>query len=407
MLTSARIRNFKAVADSGVLNLGALNAFIGRNGSGKSSVLEFLEFLSVALESDVRTAGAPFRRGRDLIRGWRSDSDEAVLALTFAPGDVSAGDSVEYSMGISAGDDGDAIEIASEALSVKFGAESTEIIRTVDGVRMFRVPSTRLRGQVKGARVRPRSAVGEREAGEWTRVDDRLTPALKLVDRSFSTGGVALRTWLQAAVALRLSPSAVAEFAPRRPVRGMKRLDPMGLQTAELLSTLDRDELSVLLEKLRFVSREFSHIKSHTPAGPGDQRYFLLTERVRGRKTEVPAWVLSEGTRRLAAMLAVLLRSPTAPLVMLEEVENGFDPWTLRFVLDELVSATERGTQIVLTSHSPFLMNLLPRDVFQFVRRGEDGACFSRIHGERGAARAAKAMGVGDAYASNLLGRLS
>lgn len=405
MLTKVRVQNFKAIADSGEIALDRLNAFIGRNGSGKSSIIEFLELLSNALEFDVRFASVPFRRGRDAIRGWRRESDTAVLSLTFDPGDVSAGDRVEYMLGLSAGEGGDSLEIASEALSVVFGDSTTEIIKTDDGVRAFRIPPTRQRGRVKGSRIRRPTAVGEREPGEWTRVDDRTTPALKFIDRSFSVGGHALRTWLEAATPLRLSPTAVAEFAPKRPTRGTRELDPLGLQTAELLSTLTKDELNSILEKLRFVSREFAQIESHKPSGPGDQRYFLLTERVRGRPIEIPAWVLSEGTRRLTALLAVLLRTRPAPLVMIEEVENGFDPWTLKFVVEELVAATERGTQVVVTSHSPFLMNLLPSEVFQFVSRTEDGARFSPIRDERGAARVLDAMGVGDAYAANLLGR--
>lgn len=39
-LSSIRIRRFKAVCDSGSINLGARTAFVGYNGTSKSSVLE-------------------------------------------------------------------------------------------------------------------------------------------------------------------------------------------------------------------------------------------------------------------------------------------------------------------------------------------------------------------------------
>jgi predicted ATPase len=42
-LQSVRIRNFKAIVDSKTVKLGALTAFIGHNGSGKSSLIEALE----------------------------------------------------------------------------------------------------------------------------------------------------------------------------------------------------------------------------------------------------------------------------------------------------------------------------------------------------------------------------
>jgi len=43
-LTSVRVSHFKAVEDSGLLQLGPLTAFVGYNGTGKSSLLEACEF---------------------------------------------------------------------------------------------------------------------------------------------------------------------------------------------------------------------------------------------------------------------------------------------------------------------------------------------------------------------------
>ena len=43
MLQSVRVRNFKAIVDSRTVRFGPLTAFIGHNGSGKSSLIEALE----------------------------------------------------------------------------------------------------------------------------------------------------------------------------------------------------------------------------------------------------------------------------------------------------------------------------------------------------------------------------
>jgi predicted ATPase len=202
---------------------------------------------------------------------------------------------------------------------------------------------------------------------------------------------------------LRLSPTAVAEFAPRRRRRGKKDIDPLGYQTAELLAALSEDERLALLDKLKFVTAGFSELVSHEPSGPSDQRYFYVREKNGHHDVEIPAWVLSEGTRRLTSILAVTLRERPPPLLAIEEVENGFDPWTLRFVLEELVACSERGTQVVLTTHSPHLMNMLPREVFHFVSRSDGDPHFSKLDGDAGAKRVLGVMGVGDAYAGNLL----
>lgn len=54
---SLRVRNFRSFADSGLLELGAINVLIGENNSGKSSLLKALNFLqmrNLPLRPDIR-----------------------------------------------------------------------------------------------------------------------------------------------------------------------------------------------------------------------------------------------------------------------------------------------------------------------------------------------------------------
>lgn len=407
MLTSIRLQNFKAIQDSGHITLDAFNVFIGRNGSGKSSVIEGIELLSNCIETDLPSSIAPFRRGRDLIRGWDRDTNaEARISLAFDPEDVSAGDVVDYELGFQAPTE-DEVALSHEKLTVQAGEISTEIIRTEGTSRFYRVPPTRLKGAVKGQRRKwPTRIGGERESSEWIKLDDHTAPAIKHVDKSFSQGGHALRAFLDRALTLRLFPPAVAEFAPRHRRRGRKILDPAGYQTAELIAALSDSARLALIDKLRFVTSGFSDLLSHRPNGPADQRYFFVMEDAGGQAVEIPAWVLSEGTRRLTSILAITLQEEPLSLISIEEVENGFDPWTLKFVLEELVACSEMGTQVMATTHSPYLMNLLPRQVFTFVSR-QRSASFSKVKGAKGVSRVLDDLGVGDAYAGGLLGSSS
>lgn len=59
-ITSLRIKSFKAIQDTGVLKPGPLTAFIGDNGTGKSSVLEALRFLRALSMGTLDDALAPF-----------------------------------------------------------------------------------------------------------------------------------------------------------------------------------------------------------------------------------------------------------------------------------------------------------------------------------------------------------
>jgi predicted ATPase len=84
---------------------------------------------------------------------------------------------------------------------------------------------------------------------------------------------------------------------------------------------------------------------------------------------EIPASMLSEGTRRLTAILALLIRRPPPSLLCIEEIENGLDPWTILDVLSRLQAAPRRGTQAILTSHSPWLLDSVDLDAIRLVRR--------------------------------------
>jgi AAA15 family ATPase/GTPase len=58
LLNSVGIENFKAVRRSGAVRLTPLTAFIGDNGSGKSSLIEGLEtYRSIVLEGLDATVG--------------------------------------------------------------------------------------------------------------------------------------------------------------------------------------------------------------------------------------------------------------------------------------------------------------------------------------------------------------
>ena len=55
-LQAVRIRNFKAIVDSKTVKLGPLTAFIGNNGSGKSSLIEALETYQSIVRDGLDTA---------------------------------------------------------------------------------------------------------------------------------------------------------------------------------------------------------------------------------------------------------------------------------------------------------------------------------------------------------------
>lgn len=100
--------------------------------------------------------------------------------------------------------------------------------------------------------------------------------------------------------------------------------------------------------------------------------------RGRGGRSEfsVPAWMLSEGTRRITA---ILVHDPPPSLLCIEEIENGLDPWTILFVLRALQDAVVRGVQVIVTTHSPWLLDHIELGAIIHVRREQGATVYQRF----------------------------
>jgi predicted ATPase len=83
---------------------------------------------------------------------------------------------------------------------------------------------------------------------------------------------------------------------------------------------------------------------------------------------------VSDGTIRALGLLAALY-DPRTPLVVIEEPENFLHPWPLRTFVDacRAVTSAPDGKQVVLTTHSPVLLDYVRPEVVQVVwrRNGE------------------------------------
>ncbi len=80
----------------------------------------------------------------------------------------------------------------------------------------------------------------------------------------------------------------------------------------------------------------------------------------------------SDGTLRVAGILTVLLQEPPLPLVGVEEPELTVHPGALPLLMDYLRQASDRS-QVLLTTHSPELLNLVEADEVRVVVRSTSG----------------------------------
>ena len=122
-IKNLRIENFKIVQDSALLPLQPLTLLIGRNGSGKSSVIEALDWLGHAVYSGAQAATEPFQRIRDIVKDWQTQwqpdiSPNFRIELVFDAEDASVEGDVFYKLHVGANDTaGEIPQINSEELS--------------------------------------------------------------------------------------------------------------------------------------------------------------------------------------------------------------------------------------------------------------------------------------------------
>jgi predicted ATPase len=93
---------------------------------------------------------------------------------------------------------------------------------------------------------------------------------------------------------------------------------------------------------------------------PRSEVMVSLEESFGGRSQPREAALLSDGTLRVLAVAAAVLSAPPGSLVVIEEIDNGVHPSRAETLLDNIEEAAEeRDLHVLLTTHSPALMDAL------------------------------------------------
>lgn len=132
------------------------------------------------------------------------------------------------------------------------------------------------------------------------------------------------------------------------------------------------------------------------------QTYVSIEEE--GFSFRIPVWAMSDGTLRLLGQLAVVSSPEPPPLACFEEPENCIHPHLLEQVVDVLKAASKK-TQILMTTHSPYLLNFLrsPENLI-VVEKAEGKTRCKPVKDEEGVKEALKTLGLGELWYSGSIG---
>lgn len=388
-LPSFRLQNFKAVRDSGQVKFGPLTVFIGNNGSGKSSLIEGLEtFRDIVLEgldhAMARWRGFEHVRNLGVKHEFRRLLDHRphyTNPITFRASMLFETYGVKAKQEINIGEGGNDLFIQYEQV-IRKGIRTTErITRNAYGKQLLSIDTKVDRFNVKTMEVSPQFSDGR------SILNDMIGPHLE--------------RWQF----LALAPDDMGQPVSQQRAAGKIRLAKNGANIAEYLNEirkLDLDAFNGVVDALRFVLPYLSDIQP-TLTSELERAFYL---KLKEEEFEVPGWLLSTGTLRLAALLACLRHPEPPPLLVVEEIENGLDPRTLQLLVAEIQATIEAGTtQVILTTHSPYLLDLLHLSHIVVVERDGNEPKFRRPDNEKELRTWAKEFSLGQLYTMGRLAR--
>ena len=172
---------------------------------------------------------------------------------------------------------------------------------------------------------------------------------------------------------LNLNPYTMGFPLPQKRTGGQVHLSKDGSNIAEYLLNiynLNKASFNGIIETLQYVLPYATDLQPAITSELERNVYLQLTE----SDFKVPGWLLSTGTLRVLALLAVLRHPTPPPLIVIEEIENGLDPRTIHLIVEEIRNAVTSGrSQIIITTHSPYLLDLLTISQIVMVERDSQG----------------------------------
>ncbi len=401
-LQSFRLKNFKAVRDSGIIKFTPLTVFIGNNGSGKSSIVEGLEMLHTTvmegldaavqpwggLESIINKA-VPHELSRlSLTKGTRRYYENPMeFDIRYRPGNRV---NIRYSMEITSGPGNNGLISNDVFIKQEKLHEQGPNLPTFDFTRDDK-------GRVTGSYI-----VDEEEHIDITLPDGSSLLSLGGTRLPYDT---VLRNYIQDWQFLSLIPQNMGQPRLQRRAISRSRLEKDGSNIAEYLQEIREkspEAFNGIVGTLQLVLPYSQDLQVAITSELNRSVYLQLSE----GNFKVPGGLLSTGTLRILALLALLHHPEPPPLIIIEEIENGLDPASVHLIVNEIQEAVESGrTQIILTTHSPYLLDLLLLDHIVLVERIEGQPVFSRPGDNQRLRQWAERFAPGTLYTTSRLSR--
>lgn len=348
-IESLKVENYRALHKVELNHLTPMTVLLGPNGSGKSTIFDVFNFLAECFQFGLRHAWD--RRGRGKELKTRGATGPIVFELKYReqPGTPI----ITYHLAIDEGTKGP--EVVEEWLQWRRGSTG-QPFRFLD----FK------RGMGK-------AASGDAPDSDDVRVDTNLrSPDLIAVNTlgQFTEHPrvAALREFITDWYVSYLSIDQTRNQPEAGP---QERLSKGGENLANVIQYL-KEQHPERLEQIFTVLRQRIPRLERVDADPMPDGRLLLQIKDAPFEQPVLSKFASDGTMKMLAYLTVLYDPAPPRFIGIEEPENFLHPRLLPELAEECRAASE-FSQLLITSHSPFLLNAMRAEEVRVLYRDEQG----------------------------------
>lgn len=377
MIKTVEIINFKAIKRARV-KLTPLTAFIGYNGTGKSSMLEALETFKGIVSSGLDKAMEPWRLFEHIhYKGKKPERTfyKNEIKTMYAP--------MQFSFNLK-------FDIKSPLIPLKFSSAIAQE-KSSNGLLYF------IEEKIK-YKLFERS----RDADNHYITQGR-NAAWDYPDQSILVAEPETRKYIESWQFLSMNTFLMGNPFPQKKTGGKITLNKDGSNIAEyVLSIRDAapEIFRGIIETIQYILPYAIDIQPTITQELEKMVYMQLSE----QEFKVPGWLLSTGTLKILALLAVFRNPDPSPLIVVEEIENGLDPRTINLIINEIREfVKDKKSQVIITTHSPYLLDLLHLSQVVFVERKDGNVVFNRPYDFEQLRNWSKEYTPGEMYRKDLI----
>ena len=348
-IESLRVENYRALRKVELDHLTPMTVLLGPNGSGKSTIFDVFNFLSECFEFGLRHAWD--RRGRSKELKTRGTTGSVVFELKYReqPGTPV----MTYHLAIDEGARGP--EVIEEWLQWRRGQNGKpfrflEFSRGIGKVASGEAPDEQDRRVDK--QLRSADLIAVNTLGQFS--EHPRVAAL----REFITD------WYVSYLSIDQTRSQPEAGPQERLSRGGENLP----NVIQYLKEQHPDRLESIIDVLRQRVPRLERVEADSMP---DGRLLL---QIKDAPFEQPVLskFASDGTLKMLAYLTVLHNPEPPRFIGIEEPENFLHPRLLPELAEECRAAAERS-QLLITTHSPFLLNAMQAREVRVLYRDEQG----------------------------------